>query len=81
MKVFQIVNSKGLYSSGGLDVKWGKEGKIWHRKQDVKSHLKMVNDFYNRRNKMDRNPYRKTQCFIAEYRLEFVDTYEVNDSY
>lgn len=45
LNFFQIVNSEGLYSSGGMDPKWFKkpsQGKVWRSIGPLKNHLRQL---------------------------------------
>ncbi len=41
MKVYKIMDKDtGLYSTGGIDPKWTKQGKTWNGMNHVKNHLR-----------------------------------------
>lgn len=43
MKIYMIRNRQtGQYSSGGINPRWGKVGKIWSKSSYVKTHLRQL---------------------------------------
>lgn len=59
-----IDNNTGLYSSGGLNISWVKEGKIWTNKSGLTQHLK---SFYRE------SPYADPKLNIEIVMLELAE--------
>lgn len=46
MQIYKIrQKSTGLFSAGGLDHKWKKNGKIWKNKQSLGGHLDLLKEY------------------------------------
>ena len=72
--VYKILNTKtGLYSKGGTNPKFSKNGKTWTSKGALSNHFRLIADaLYNRYNSYRaKNPYK--DCVIEEYRITEVN--------
>lgn len=79
-KIYKIYNpNTNLYSLGGMDLKWNKNGKIWKKIGDLKSHIVMVYEYhcltyseqysnYIKQYNIDKFPYKN--CVVIEYNIE-----------
>lgn len=47
MKVYKIMNEKGLFSGGGRAVIFGKKGKVWSGIGGLKNHLRLADCYYD----------------------------------
>lgn len=57
------------FSSGGLRPHWSKKGKVWKSKADLKKHLKLVEDTFNR----------YENCEIIEYEVVEQNMIQIED--
>jgi hypothetical protein len=40
--IYKIKNSNGLFSGGGMYIRWSKKGKVWNGLGPLKNHLRLV---------------------------------------
>lgn len=65
--VYKIIdNNTGLYSSGGVAVKWAKEGKTWTSLRGLKLHLREFSSNYTWREHPYNNSNVKAEVVILE---------------
>jgi hypothetical protein len=69
MKVYKIRNSEGLHSTGGISMRWMKNGKTWVALQHINSHINMVRKEVGRRRDHRYITFPYIGCVIIEYEV------------
>lgn len=63
IRVYKIFNPKtGLFSQGGSHNRWSKKGKTWNKIVNIKSHLKMLDDYGNSSQTL--KTYKRDNCEV-----------------
>lgn len=73
MKFYKIKNKEGLYSNGGVNITFGKVGKLWKNIGPLRSHIALtsVGDYSNLYKK--KHPYE--DCNIVELEFNEINSY------
>ena len=74
MKAYRIRNSKGMYSTGGMEPLWQLRGKLWKNKQALTLHFSMLRQDYPRP-----LPWPYKGCVVEEFELVKANEFPVEE--
>ena len=70
MELYKIRRkSDGLFSTGGQNPDFTKQGKVWKKKGDINSHITMITDSYRDIHDKNKYPHPYMGCEVVLYEL------------